>query len=142
VLEDVRAAVPPWGTHLMTEPADYLDRVTAYAVYEADRGLGRRLGDEDLDRLLEQVTAAQTRLYVRMAEWSRADALRAGTECYFKANIEPVARFAGVADRHDLELSRLTDRLLERITDEQAASMLSALTARPWHAVQTVERSV
>lgn len=136
VLDDVRAVIPPWGTHLITEPADYLDRTVAFAVYESDRGLVRRLDSDDVDGLVEKLTAAQTNLYLEMAEWSREEALRAGAECYFKANIEPVLRFANVTA--DVELSEVTDRLLALITDERAAEMLGRLASESFHPIALV----
>jgi hypothetical protein len=133
VLEDVNVSVPPWGTHLMTDPEDYLDRVRAYAAYESDRGLVKLLSPADIDVLIEQLTEAQTLLYLRMADWDREQAVRAGTECYFKGNIEPVASFAGITP--DIELGEVTDRLIDRVTDEQGADLLGGLSTRPWHPV-------
>lgn len=132
VLDGVVAAVPPWGTHLITEPADYLDRVVSFAIYEATEDGLRGLGEDETETLFAQLTEAQVNLYMRMAEWTRAEAQRAGTECYFKGNIEPVAAFAGVADDFDFMPGELTDRLLEEMSDEKAAALLGSLTSEHW----------
>jgi hypothetical protein len=87
----------------------------------------------EVTNLLGQVEDAQVRLYMKMAKWSREEALRAGTECYFKGNIEPVAKFAGVDIDFDFAPGEMTDQLLPEMTDAKAAALLGALTAAPWH---------
>jgi hypothetical protein len=108
VLDGVDVHVNDWGTSL-THPEDYLDRLSAFALYTTD-GPGRELRlvpAEDWDGLAAAVRKAQADHYRQVAAMSRSQKIDAGAYVYFSF-LRPFAEVAGVAGDLDWTVPRDT----------------------------------
>ena len=108
VLDGVDVRVNDWGTSL-TEPEDYLDHLSAFALYTTD-GPDRRLRPvppEAWDDLAAAVRKAQADHYRQVAAMSRRQKIDAGAYVYFSF-LRPFAEVAGLADDLDWTVPRDT----------------------------------
>lgn len=101
VLDGVDLKVNDWGTSI-TDPEDYLDRLVGFGLFTTDGGNGslRHVPLSELDDILDEVRAAQKRLYRSIAGMSRDDKIACGAYVYFTFP-RPLAEAAGVADALD-----------------------------------------
>jgi hypothetical protein len=104
VLDGVDVRVTDFGTSL-TEPEDYLGRVSAFAGFSTSGGRLDPLAPAALDELIVAVRAAQKRLYRLIAGLTRREKINAGAYVYFSF-LRPFAEVAGVADRLDWTVPR------------------------------------
>jgi PEP-utilising enzyme, mobile domain len=89
---------------LFTKPANFLRRLTGYAVYARDTqdtpgSQIRRLDEAELRSILARCTAATAKLYPLIAAMSDRDKILAGVRVYYTDFIAPFARAAGLWDR-------------------------------------------
>jgi hypothetical protein len=108
VLDGVDVRVNDWGTSL-TDPEDYLDHLSAFALYTTD-GPGRELRlvpAEEWDGLAAAVRKAQADHYRQVAVMSRRRKIDAGAYVYFSF-LRPFAEVAGVAGDLDWTVPRDT----------------------------------
>jgi hypothetical protein len=125
VLDGVDVHVNDWGTSL-TDPEDYLDRLSAFGLYTTD-GPGnvvRPVPPEEWDGLAAAVRKAQADHYRQVAAMSRGEKIAAGAYVYFSF-LRPFAQVAGVAGDLDWTVPRdivgpLYD-VLEAFTGEGAS---------------------
>jgi hypothetical protein len=106
VLDGVDVRVNDWGTSL-TEPEDYLDHLSAFALYTTD-GPGREVRlvpAEEWDGLAAAVRKAQADHYRQVAAMSRRQKIDAGAYVYFSF-LRPFAEVAGIADELDWTVPR------------------------------------
>jgi hypothetical protein len=104
VLEGVDFRVTDFGTSV-TEPADYLDRLVAFGLFDPTSGRPVPIGETDALALGDAVKTAQRRLYRNVAEMTRHEKLDAGAYVYFSF-LRPFAEAAGIADRLDWTVPR------------------------------------
>src|SRR4051794_2462799 len=101
VLDDVKLKVNDWGTSI-TEPEDYLDRLSGFGLYTTDtpdRSL-RPVPLDELDGIVAEVRKAQAQHYRNVAAMTRDEKIACGAYVYFTFP-RPLAEVAGVADRID-----------------------------------------
>lgn len=104
VLDDVRLSVNDWGTSI-TEPADYLDRVSRFGLFTTDGGTLRPVALDEVDAIRSATKDAQTGLYRLVAKMSRKERIDAGAYVYFTF-LRPFAEVAGVAGDLDWTVPR------------------------------------
>jgi hypothetical protein len=106
VLDGVEVRVNDWGTSL-TDPEDYLDHLSSFALYTTD-GPGRELRlvpAEDWDGLATGLRKAQADHYRQVAAMSRRQKIDAGAYVYFSF-LRPFAEVAGMAGELDWTVPR------------------------------------
>jgi hypothetical protein len=125
VLDGVDVRVNDWGTSL-TQPEDYLDHLSAFALYttdDPDRGL-RPVPAGEWDGLAAAVRKAQADHYRQVAGMSQRQKIDAGAYVYFSF-LRPFAEVAGVATDLDWTVPRETVGplydALELVTGDNAA---------------------
>jgi hypothetical protein len=104
VLEGVDFHVTDFGT-AVTDPADYLDRLVAFGLFDPTSGRPVPIGETDALALGDAVKVAQRRLYRQIAGMTRHEKLDAGAYVYFSF-LRPFAEAAGIADRLDWTVPR------------------------------------
>jgi hypothetical protein len=104
VLEGVEFHVTDFGT-AVTEPADYLDRLVAFGLFDPASGRPVPIAEADALALGDAVKRAQRLLYRQIAGMSRHEKIDAGAYVYFSF-LRPFAEAAGVADRLDWTVPR------------------------------------
>ena len=104
VLEGVEFHVTDFGT-AVTEPADYLDRLVAFGLFDPASGSPVPIAEADALALGDAVKRAQRLLYRQIAGMSRHEKIDAGAYVYFSF-LRPFAEAAGVADRLDWTVPR------------------------------------
>ena len=105
VLEGVDLHVTDFGTSV-TEPADYLDRLVAFGLFDPFRAARPvPIAEADALALGDAVKAAQRQLYRLIAGMTRHEKLDAGAYVYFSF-LRPFAEAAGIADRLDWTVPR------------------------------------
>jgi hypothetical protein len=104
VLEGVDFHVTDFGT-AVTEPADYLERLVAFGLFDPTSGRPVPIGEADAVALGDAVKAAQRLLYRQIAGMTRHEKLDAGAYVYFSF-LRPFAEAAGIADRLDWTVPR------------------------------------
>jgi hypothetical protein len=104
VLDGVDLHVTDFGTSV-TEPADYLERLVAFGVFDPSSGRPVAISEADALGLGDAVKDAQRRLYRLIAAMTRREKLNAGAYVYFSF-LRPFADEAGVADRLDWTVPR------------------------------------
>jgi hypothetical protein len=106
VLDDVRFRVTDFGSSY-TEPEDYLDRLSAFALYTTDGGGLTPVPLGELDDIVAAVRAAQSQHYRNIAAMDRDEKIRCGAYVYFSF-LRPFAEVAGVAGELDWTVPRDT----------------------------------
>ena len=104
VLEGVDLHVTDFGT-AVTEPADYLDRLVAFGLFDPTTGHPVPIPETDALALGESVKRAQRQLYRNIAAMTRREKLDAGAYVYFSF-LRPFAEQAGIAGRLDWTVPR------------------------------------
>jgi hypothetical protein len=104
VLEGVDFHVTDFGT-AVTEPADYLDRLVAFGLFDPTSGRPVPIAEADALALGDAVKVAQRRLYRQIAGMTRHEKLDAGAYVYFSF-LRPFAEEAGIADQLDWTVPR------------------------------------
>lgn len=104
VLEGVDLYVTDFGT-AVTEPADYLERLVAFGLFDPTSGRPVPIAANDALALGDAVKDTQRRLYRQIAAMTRREKLDAGAYVYFSF-LRPFAEAAGVADRLDWTVPR------------------------------------
>jgi hypothetical protein len=104
VLDGVDMHVTDFGTSV-TEPADYLERLVAFGLFDPSSGQPVPITETDALALGDAVKDAQRRLYRLIAAMTRREKLDAGAYVYFSF-LRPFADEAGVADRLDWTIPR------------------------------------
>ena len=104
VLDGVTLHVTDFGTSV-TEPADYLDRLVAFGLFDPSSGHPVAIVESDALALGDAVKDAQRRLYRLIAGMERRDKLNAGAYVYFSF-LRPFAEAAGIADQLDWTMPR------------------------------------
>jgi hypothetical protein len=104
VLEGVDLHVTDFGTSV-TEPADYLERLVAFGLFDVSSGRPVPITETDALALGDAVKAAQRSLYRLIAGMTRHEKLDAGAYVYFSF-LRPFAEMAGIADRLDWTVPR------------------------------------
>lgn len=104
VLRDVELTITDFGT-AVTDPADYLPHVEAFALFDSAGGGLRRLSSDERDELAAGAKAAQVAQYRRIAAMERRDKLHAGAYVYFSF-LRPFAVVAGNATDLDWTVPR------------------------------------
>lgn len=106
VLEDARMRVTDFGSSV-TQPEDYLARVSAFGLFTTDRehGCFTSVPDREAGELLVAVREAQRRLYRLVAAMTRREKVDAGAYVYFSF-LRPFAEAAGMADDLDWTIPR------------------------------------
>jgi hypothetical protein len=104
VLEGVEFHVTDFGT-AVTDPADYLDRLVAFGLFDPTSGRPVPIREADALALGDAVKVAQRRLYRQIAGMTRHEKLDAGAYVYFSF-LRPFAEAAGIADRLDWTVPR------------------------------------
>ncbi len=104
VLEGVDFHVTDFGTSV-TQPADYLDRLVAFGLFDPTSGRPVPIAEPDALALGDAVKRAQRLLYRQIAGMSRHEKLDAGAYVYFSF-LRPFAEAAGVADQLDWTVPR------------------------------------
>ncbi len=104
VLEGVDLRVTDFGTSV-TEPADYLERLVAFGLFDPTSGRPVPIAEADALALGDAVKDAQRRLYRQIAAMTRREKLDAGAYVYFSF-LRPFADQAGIADRLDWTVPR------------------------------------
>ena len=104
VLDGVDLHVTDFGTSV-TEPADYLDRLVAFGLFDPSSGRPVPIAETDAVALGDAVKVAQRRLYRNIAAMTRREKLDAGAYVYFSF-LRPFAEAAGIADRLDWTVPR------------------------------------
>lgn len=104
VLDGVDLYVTDFGTSV-TEPADYLERLVAFGLFDVSSGRPVPITETDALALGDAVKDAQRRLYRLIAAMTRHEKLDAGAYVYFSF-LRPFAEAAGIADRLDWTVPR------------------------------------
>jgi hypothetical protein len=99
VLDDVHLRVTDFGTSL-TEPEDYLSRVSAFALFDTSAGKLQRIEPAIFDDLRVVVKTAQKDLYRRIAAMEHREKINAGAYVYFSF-LRPFSVVAGNVDALD-----------------------------------------
>ena len=108
VLDDVRFRVTDFGSSY-TEPEDYLDRLSSFALFTTDtpdRSL-QPVPLDELDDIVAAVRKAQSQHYRNIAAMERDEKIRCGAYVYFSF-LRPFAEVAGIADQLDWTVPRDT----------------------------------
>jgi hypothetical protein len=104
VLEGVDLHVTDFGT-AVTDPADYLDRLVAFGLFDPTTGHPVPIPETDALALGDSVKRAQRQLYRNIAAMTRREKLDAGAYVYFSF-LRPFAQQAGIADQLDWTVPR------------------------------------
>jgi hypothetical protein len=104
VLDGVDLHVTDFGT-AVTEPADYLDRLVAFGLFDPTSGNPVPIPETDALALGDSVKRAQRQLYRNIASMTRREKLDAGAYVYFSF-LRPFAEQAGIADQLDWTVPR------------------------------------
>jgi hypothetical protein len=104
VLEGVDLTVTDFGTSV-TEPADYLEHLVAFGLFDPTSGQAVPIAQTDALELGSAVKDAQRKLYRQIAAMTRHEKLDAGAYVYFSF-LRPFAEEAGIADRLDWTVPR------------------------------------
>jgi hypothetical protein len=104
VLEGVDLTVTDFGT-AVTEPADYLERLVAFGLFDPISGHPAPIAEADALVLGSAVKDAQRKLYRQIAAMTRPEKLDAGAYVYFSF-LRPFAEAAGIADGLDWTVPR------------------------------------
>jgi hypothetical protein len=104
VLEGVDFHVTDFGT-VVTEPADYLERLVAFGLFDPTSGRPVPIGETDALALGDAVKHAQRLLYRQIAGMNRHEKIDAGAYVYFSF-LRPFAEAAGIADQLDWTVPR------------------------------------
>lgn len=104
VLEGVDLRVTDFGT-AVTDPADYLDRLVAFGLFDPTTGHPVPIPETDALALGDSVKRAQRQLYRNIAAMTRREKLDAGAYVYFSF-LRPFAEQAGIADQLDWTVPR------------------------------------
>ena len=104
VLEGVELTVTDFGTSV-TEPADYLDRLVAFGLFDPTSGRPAPIEEPDALALGDAVKAAQRKLYRQIAAMTTREKINAGAYVYFSF-LRPFAEQAGIADQLDWSVPR------------------------------------
>jgi hypothetical protein len=94
VFDEIDLRITDFGTSL-TRPDDYLERVTAFGLFDAAGGGFRALDDDDADALARAAKPAQRALYRKIAAMERREKIDAGAYVYFTF-LRPFAEVAGI----------------------------------------------
>ena len=104
VLDGVELHVTDFGTSV-TEPADYLERLVAFGLFDVSSGKPVAITETDALALGDAVKDAQRRLYRQIAGMTRHEKLDAGAYVYFSF-LRPFADEAGIVDQLDWTVPR------------------------------------
>jgi hypothetical protein len=104
VLDDVHLRVTDFGTSL-TEPEDYLSRVSAFALFDTSAGKLQRIEPATFDDLRVVVKTTQKDLYRRIAAMEHREKINAGAYVYFSF-LRPFSVVAGNVDALDWTVPR------------------------------------
>jgi hypothetical protein len=104
VLDGVDLHVTDFGTSV-TEPADYLERLVAFRLFDVSSGRPVAITETDALALGDAVKDAQRRLYRQIAGMTRHEKLDAGAYVYFSF-LRPFADEAGIVDQLDWTVPR------------------------------------
>jgi hypothetical protein len=104
VLDGVDFSVTDFGTSV-TDPADYLEHLVAFGLFDPTSGQPVPIGETDALALGDAVKDAQRMLYRQIAGMTRHEKLDAGAYVYFSF-LRPFAEAAGIADRLDWTVPR------------------------------------
>jgi hypothetical protein len=104
VLEGVDLHVTDFGT-AVTEPADYLERLVAFGLFDPTSGRPVPITETDALALGDAVKKAQRQLYRNIAAMTRREKLDAGAYVYFSF-LRPFAEQAGIAELLDWSVPR------------------------------------
>lgn len=114
-LDDVALSITDFGSS-RTDPEDYLDRLSGFAVFTTDGCPPGELRPVEIETALGMVgpvRRAEAVLYRRIAAMDRDEMIRCGAYVYFTF-LRPFAEVAGVADHLDWSVPRdLPDHLYE-----------------------------
>ncbi|HEY5012848.1 MAG TPA: hypothetical protein VIK61_09110 [Acidimicrobiia bacterium] len=104
VLDGVDLHVTDFGT-AVTDPADYLDRLVAFGLFDPSTGHPVPIPETDALALGDSVKRAQRQLYRNIAAMTRREKLDAGAYVYFSF-LRPFAEQAGIAEQLDWNVPR------------------------------------
>lgn len=104
VLRDVDITITDFGT-AVTDPADYLPHVEAFALFDSAGGALRALDADARHELATAAKTAQVAQYRQIAAMERRDKLNAGAYVYFSF-LRPFAVAAGIDDQLDWTVPR------------------------------------
>ena len=107
VVDDaVDLSVTDYGT-TVSDPEDYLDRLTGFALYTTDGGRLEPVGDDRLVATAAAAKAAQREHYRAIVGMDRDEQIACGAYVYFTF-LRPFAQIAGVVDQIDWTCPRDT----------------------------------
>jgi hypothetical protein len=104
VLDGVDLHVTDFGT-AVTEPADYLERMVGFGLFDVASGRPVPIAETDALALGDAVKVAQRLLYRHIAGMTRHEKLDAGAYVYFSF-LRPFAAVAGIAEQLDWTVPR------------------------------------
>ena len=104
VFDAVELYVTDFGTSV-TDPADYLQRLTAFGLFDPTSGQPVPIADADAFALGDAVKHAQRQLYRQIVGMTRHEKIDAGAYVYFTF-LRPFAEAAGIADALDWTVPR------------------------------------
>lgn len=118
---------------MFTEPANYLQALTGYAIYQKNTEQTpmselKLLKDGDLPALTAKTEVASSKLYPTIAAMSDRQKIESGARVYYTDFIAPIAKAGGVwqelLDAGFYDLGATADEVYDLITDGRAGTIL------------------
>ena len=103
---DVDLIITDFGT-TVSDPENYLDGLSGFAIFTTDSGEIRELSDEELVEMAGVAKAAQKNHYRNIVKMSRDEKIACGSYVYFTF-LRPFAEIAGISDDIDWTCPRDT----------------------------------
>ena len=103
---DVDLTITDFGT-TVSDPENYLDGLSGFAIFTTDSGEIRELSDEELVEMAGVAKAAQKNHYRNIVKMSRDEKIACGSYVYFTF-LRPFAEIAGISDDIDWTCPRDT----------------------------------
>jgi len=103
---DVDLTITDFGT-TVSDPENYLDGLSGFALFTTDSGEIRELSDEELVEMADVAKAAQKNHYRNIVKMSRDEKIACGSYVYFTF-LRPFAEIAGISDDIDWTCPRDT----------------------------------
>jgi len=103
---DVDLTITDFGT-TVSDPENYLDGLSGFALFTTDSGEIRELSDEELVEMAGVAKAAQKNHYRNIVKMNRDEKIACGSYVYFTF-LRPFAEIAGISDDIDWTCPRDT----------------------------------